>query len=82
MQAELGEQVSYKLPVGDTLLPLNPLIGKRLQLGFDGTINCIACGRKSKKSYCQGHCYPCSQRLARCDLCIMKPETCHYEKGT
>jgi hypothetical protein len=82
MRATLGETVQYTLPVGEQQLALNPLIGKRLRVDFDGTINCIACGRKTKKSYSQGHCYPCSQRLASCDLCIMKPETCHYDKGT
>lgn len=82
MKATLGETVEYSLPVGEELLALNPLIGKSLTLTTDGTINCIACGRKTKKSYSQGHCYPCSQKLASCDLCIMKPETCHYDKGT
>lgn len=82
MASSLEEQVQYTLPVGEERLALNPLLGKRLRIRFDGTINCIACGRKTKKSYSQGHCYPCSQRLASCDLCIMKPETCHYDKGT
>lgn len=82
MTAILDETVQYTLPVGEERLALNPLIGKALKISFDGTINCIACGRKTKKSYSQGHCYPCSQRLASCDLCIMKPETCHYDKGT
>ena len=30
----------------------------------------------------QGHCYPCFKRLAQCDTCIMKPETCHFFQGT
>jgi hypothetical protein len=82
MRAVLDETVQYTLPVGEEGLELNPLIGKTLRIDFGGTINCVACGRKTKKSYSQGHCYPCSQRLASCDLCIMKPETCHYDKGT
>lgn len=82
MVATLGDTVEYSLPVGEQQLALNPLIGKTLQIRYDGTINCMACGRVTKKSYCQGHCYPCSKRLARCDLCIMKPETCHYAEGT
>src|SRR5690606_21547960 len=24
------------------------------------------------------YCYPCFQRLAECDTCIMSPENCHY----
>ncbi len=82
MVGTLGQTVTYELPVGGTLVPLQPLIGKPLRIASGGAIHCTACGRKTKKSYSQGHCYPCSQRLASCDLCIMKPETCHYDQGT
>ena len=82
MKSRLGDVVEYQLPVGDELLPLNPLIGKKLKLTYTGNIYCDACGRKTKKSYSQGHCYPCMKKLARCDMCIMKPETCHYAEGT
>ncbi len=82
MVTELGETVQYHLPVGEQLIGLNDYIGKSIKLRYEGTIHCVACGRKTKKSYSQGHCYPCSQSLARCDLCIMKPETCHYAAGT
>ncbi|MGR9101083.1 MAG: DUF2797 domain-containing protein, partial [Gammaproteobacteria bacterium] len=40
------------------------------------------CGRKIKKSFNQGYCYPCFTTLAQCDICIVKPEQCHYHKGT
>ncbi|MFL2840978.1 MAG: DUF2797 domain-containing protein, partial [Pseudohongiellaceae bacterium] len=30
----------------------------------------------------QGYCYPCFQKLAQCDTCIVSPERCHYEAGT
>ncbi len=82
MKSSLGAEVEYQLPVGDDLLALNPLIGKKLKLTHTGNIYCDACGRKTKKSYSQGHCYPCMKKLARCDMCIMKPETCHYAQGT
>ncbi|WP_286267907.1 DUF2797 domain-containing protein [Thalassotalea atypica] len=74
--------VDYQLPIGDELLPLNALIGKSLTLIFNGEIRCRHCNRKTKKSYSQGFCFPCMQKLAQCDMCIMKPETCHYDKGT
>ncbi|OAN11514.1 hypothetical protein A3K86_21530 [Photobacterium jeanii] len=74
--------VNYQLPVGESLLALNPLIGKPLKMTFTGNIFCDACGKKTKKSYSQGHCFPCMKKLARCDMCIMKPETCHYDAGT
>ncbi|MAG75627.1 MAG: hypothetical protein CL811_02600 [Colwelliaceae bacterium] len=78
---ENGE-VEYQLPIGDQQIVLNPLIGQELQLIFHNEIRCCHCNRKTKKSYSQGFCYLCMQKLAQCDMCIMKPETCHYEQGT
>ena len=82
MQTTLASPVQYHLPLGDARLAMNPLIGKPLHLRYNGEIACIACGRKTAKSFAQGHCYPCFRRLAACDMCIMKPETCHYAAGT
>ncbi len=78
---ENGE-IKYLLPIGDQRIALNPLIGKELQLIYHNEIRCCHCNKKTKKSYSQGFCYPCMQKLAQCDMCIMKPETCHYEQGT
>lgn len=75
-------KVEYQLPIGEQSIALNPLIGKHLSLTHSGNINCQECGRKTKKSYSQGFCYPCMTKLAKCDMCIMKPETCHFEQGT
>jgi hypothetical protein len=77
-----GDQACYDLRLGDTRVPLNPLIGQRLTLEYLGAIYCVACGKRTKSSYSQGYCYPCMTRLAACDLCIMSPERCHYEHGT
>jgi hypothetical protein len=82
MRAELGEPVAYRLPVGDAELELTSVVGERLALRYEGEIHCAHCGRVTNKSYSQGHCFPCSQRLAACDLCIVKPERCHYHEGT
>jgi len=84
LTAELDEhhQVHYQLPIGEQLLPLNQLIGGTLSLTFQGKITCCHCGRTTKKSYSQGFCFPCMQKLAQCDMCILKPETCHYAQGT
>jgi hypothetical protein len=84
MQARLDadHNVNYSLPIGEHLLALNPLIGKTLQLSHTGLIYCSHCNKKTKKSYAQGHCFVCMQTLASCDMCIMKPETCHYAQGT
>lgn len=74
--------VDYSLPIGDSHLHLNPLLGKKIALAFLGVINCMGCDRPIKKSYQQGYCFPCTQQLARCDLCIVRPERCHYHLGT
>lgn len=82
MRADLGEQVNYRLPVGEEELPLNQFLGKSLKLEFTGNIFCKHCGKATKKSFSQGYCFPCMRALAQCDMCIMKPETCHYHEGT
>lgn len=74
--------VAYHLPAGGLRLHLNPRLGQALFLHFSGHIHCIACGRLTRKSYSQGYCYPCSQSLAECDICIVRPERCHYRQGT
>ncbi|CAJ2376027.1 MAG: conserved hypothetical protein [Arenicellales bacterium IbO2] len=76
------EGVAYQLPVGKKLLPLGRRIGAQLSLAFTGDIFCIACGNKTKKSFSRGYCFPCARTLAECDLCIMRPHTCHHHLGT
>ena len=82
MRASLEEQVQYQLPVGEQIVNLKPFIGQTLTLTHTGNIFCCSCGKKTKKSYSQGHCFVCMKKLASCDMCIMKPETCHYDQGT
>ncbi len=74
--------VQYVLPIGETSIPLNDYLGKVIVLKFCGQICCLNCHQKIKKSYSQGYCFSCSQKLARCDLCIVRPEKCHYHLGT
>lgn len=81
-QLDAHGQVSYQLPIGEQLLPLNELIGKQLTLQYHQHISCSHCGKRTNKSFSQGYCFPCMRKLAQCDMCIMKPETCHYEQGT
>lgn len=76
------DQVTYHLRAGEHRVALNERIGEPLSLRWTGAIACTHCGRATKKSFAQGHCYPCFKRLAQCDTCIMKPETCHFFQGT
>ncbi|NRB41598.1 MAG: DUF2797 domain-containing protein [Pseudomonadales bacterium] len=77
-----GDKVAYHLPVADGLVDMNALIGQQITLRYLQEINCSHCGRKTNKSFAQGYCYPCMQKLAQCDSCIMSPEKCHYDAGT
>lgn len=82
MRTRLEKPVSYELVLDETVFSLNPIIGQTVKLRHTGKIVCVHCGRSTKKSFNQGYCYPCFAGLAQCDMCILKPETCHYEAGT
>jgi hypothetical protein len=66
----------------DGLVPVNEFLGQKLGLDFSGKINCIACNRAITKTFQQGYCFPCAKRLAATDLCIVKPQNCHFHLGT
>lgn len=82
MTTRISAPVNYSLPLGDTQVPLNPLLGTHVRLQFNGQINCVHCSRNTAKSFNQGYCYPCFMKLAQCDSCIIHPEKCHFEQGT
>ncbi len=82
MKSRLEAPVQYSLRVGDESLPLNETLGRTLRLEYTGEIYCVHCGRKTNKSFNQGYCYPCFQKLAQCDSCIIHPERCHFDQGT
>ncbi len=82
MRVTLKTPVQYELILGEHIIPLNDLIGRQVTLCYQGEIHCIHCGRKTKKSFNQGYCYPCTQKLAECDICIVRPEKCHFAQGT
>ncbi|MDA1370145.1 MAG: DUF2797 domain-containing protein [Proteobacteria bacterium] len=82
MQSRLSDPVDYKVPLGDCAVPLNQYLEKPIRLEYSGTIACVYCGRKTSKSFNQGYCYPCFQKLAQCDSCIIHPEKCHFDQGS
>ncbi|MDG2278062.1 MAG: DUF2797 domain-containing protein [Pseudomonadales bacterium] len=85
MRTEATDPVTYHLMDGcfdctaraDELV-VNALLGKQVRITFEGNIRCVACGRKTKKTFNQGYCFPCSQKLPETDICMIKPELCHY----
>ncbi len=86
MRVELDEDnnnlVNYYLLLNDQELLLNQFLGKSIRLEYSGQIRCKNCQKSTKKSFSQGFCFPCMRKLAACDMCILKPELCHYAKGT
>jgi hypothetical protein len=82
MTTKSDKIVSYTLPFQEVHFDLNSLLGKSIKLTHSGKIFCGNCSKQIKKSYAEGYCYPCTMKLAACDICILKPELCHYKNGT
>lgn len=82
MRTQAADVVQYTLPVGDSGVPLNPLLGKAIRFKHTGRIFCVHCGKLTKTSFSQGYCFRCMQTLAQTDMCIVKPELCHHHLGT
>lgn len=78
----LAAEVGYRLNLSPFECPISDWIGQPLRLHWTGVIRCVSCGAGTKKSYSQGHCFKCFKTRAHCDMCMVKPETCHHHLGT
>jgi hypothetical protein len=74
MRSEFADPVNYFLPLGENELPMNKLIGKSISMKFNGQINCISCGKRTKTSFGQGFCYNCLQTAPEASETVMRPE--------
>lgn len=74
MRAEYATPVNYFLPVGETEIVMNNLIGKEISMNFTGQINCISCGKQTKTSFGQGFCYSCLQTAPEASESVIRPE--------
>lgn len=83
MNTEFGSPIKYSLHLSGDELNMNELLGKKLRIEFQGRINCVACGRATKKAFGQGFCYPCFANAPENAECIVRPELCegHLGKG-
>jgi hypothetical protein len=83
MPAEFGSPIQYTLNLGENQIKVNDLLGKKVSIVFDGRINCVSCGRPTKKAFGQGFCYPCFMIAPENAECIVRPELCegHLGKG-
>ena len=81
MRTEHSSPVKYFLKLGKEEVLMNSLIDQEIRIQFDGTINCVSCGRKTKKAFGQGFCYPCFMNSPLNSECIIRPELCMAHEG-
>lgn len=74
MKTELNNPIKYTLSVGEAHIEMNDLIGKEIRMNFNGQINCISCGKRTKTSFNQGFCYNCLQTAPEASETIIHPE--------
>lgn len=74
MLTEFSDPVQYKLPLNEKFIFMNELIGQKISIRYEGIINCIKCGKETKKSYNQGFCYSCFMTAPEADPAIVNPE--------
>lgn len=79
MQTEIGNPIQYYLIFENSFLNVNQLLGKELEISFQG-YQCLNCNKK-KKIFRQGFCYDCFMGSASAGDWIMKPElsTAHLD---
>ncbi|WP_202080365.1 DUF2797 domain-containing protein [Caldalkalibacillus salinus] len=82
LKHEYEEPLNYTLAFKDASLFMNDALNQTVSIQFAGHIECVYCGRKIKKSFNNGACYPCFKNRPENDLCIVKPHECHFEQGT
>ena len=80
MRVQLEDIAQYQFIIGDDVVPMNELLGTKISLQSQHKIYCIQCGRKTSKSFQQGFCFPCMQRLNECGNCVIHPERCKVEQ--
>src|SRR5687767_15562438 len=75
--------VQYWMELSGEKVCMNELISKDIGIIFSGRINCVNCGKLTKKSFGQGFCFNCFSESAENSDCILRPEVCegHLGKG-
>ena len=79
--ALLDGGVVYTLCLGDEEVCLNDWLGRTIRIQYEGKINCIVCGKETRKSYGQGFCYQCFSTAPEADECILRPDRCMAHLG-
>ncbi|MBL4861649.1 MAG: DUF2797 domain-containing protein, partial [Crocinitomicaceae bacterium] len=80
MKVALDEQIQYRLMLSEEV-NMNDMIGREIQLDWNGVINCQKCAKKTKSSFGQGFCYTCFTTAPESAECIIRPELCRAHLG-
>jgi len=72
--------VRYALPF-EPAVGLEAFLGKPLTLRATGVLSCVSCGKRVKKLFQQGFCYPCLISAPEAAECIVHPELCRAHLG-
>lgn len=81
MAVKQASPVNYYFETKDELINVNEFLGKEFSISYTGNIYCIKCGRKTKKSFSQGFCYPCFLSAPETEECVLRPELCQAHNG-
>jgi len=74
MRTEMACPVRYYFKIGSKEFLLNDFLGKKLRMIYDGQINCISCGKRTKTSFGGGFCYSCFKEAPEASRSIISPE--------
>jgi len=82
MRGSIGDASA---PIGYTLgedeYLVNNLLGRELMLRHTGNIHCRICGKKIKKAYGEGYCFPHFKSDPANAPCVIRPELCEAHEG-
>jgi hypothetical protein len=81
MRVSAGSPIQYYLDSEQGEIHLNSLLGNKLGIEFMQEIHCLNCGKKTRKSFGQGYCYPCFISIPETSDCVLRPELCQAHLG-
>jgi hypothetical protein len=70
--------ITYTLSNGQCL---NDFLNQKIHIYHTGNKQCLVCGRKIKKTFFQGFCFPCFQSSPQASECIIRPKLCQAHLG-
>lgn len=80
MSTYYGEEIRYTLRLGDDLLLMNALLGRHIEISFNGNHTCF-CGHLVAEVYRQNFCRDCFFTKPEASPTIMKPELSQAHLG-